>query len=71
MRAEKTIADLGPCEVVHIHCICGRDRELLPITLLSDGKVKGKMTIRGSKKRLRCRSCRQRPAHVWIDKWQD
>jgi hypothetical protein len=43
----------------------------MPITLLSDGKVKGTTTIRGLKKRLRCRSCRQRPAHVWIDKWQD
>ena len=71
MRAEKTIADLGPREVIHIHCVCGRDRVLMPITLLSDGKVRGKTTIWRLKKRLRCRSCRQRPAHVWIDKWKD
>ena len=71
MRGEETFADLGPREVVHIHCACGRDRVLMPITLLSDGKVKGKTTIRGLTKRLRCRSCKQRPVHVWIDKWKD
>ena len=71
MRAEKTFADLGPREVVHIHCTCGRDRVLMPIALLSDGKVKGKTTIRSLRKRLRCRGCSQRPAHVWIDKWKD
>jgi hypothetical protein len=37
MRAEKTIADLSPREVIHIHCVCGRDRVLMPITLLSEG----------------------------------
>ena len=71
MRADRTFADLGPREVVQIHCVCGRDRVLMPITLLSDGKVRGKTTIRGLRKRLRCRSCRQRPANVWIEKWQD
>jgi hypothetical protein len=45
MRPEKTFADLSPRDVIHIHCDCGRDRLLMPITLLSDGKVKGKSTI--------------------------
>jgi hypothetical protein len=71
MRADKTFGDLGPREVVHIHCVCGRERVLMPITLLSKGKVRGKTTIHGLKKRLRCRSCRHRPATVWIEKWKD
>lgn len=71
MRPEKTIAELSPREVIHIHCPCGRDRMLMPVTLLSDGKVKGKTTIRSLKNRLRCQSCKQRPQHVWIDKWKD
>ena len=71
MRAEKTIADLSPREVVQIHCVCGRDRVLMPITLLSEGAVWAKTTIGKLKTRLRCRSCKQRPAHVWIDRWKD
>ena len=52
-------------------CVCGRDRVLMPITLLSEGAVRGKTTILELKKRLRCRGCKQRPAHVWIDRRKD
>ncbi len=37
-------------------------RVLMPITLLSEGAVRGKTTIWKLKKRLRCRSYKQRPA---------
>jgi hypothetical protein len=56
---------------VHVRCACRRDRLLMPITLLSDGKVKGKTTIHSLKHRLRCRSCGKRPKTVFVDKWQD
>ena len=71
MRPEKTIADLAPRDVIHIHCACGRDRFLMPITLFSEGKVKGKTTIHSLKRRLRCQSCGKRPSTVFVDKWQD
>jgi hypothetical protein len=71
MRRDKTFADLSPRDVIHIHCDCGRNALLMPITLLSNGKVKGKTTIHSLKHRLRCRSCGKRPKTVFVDKWQD
>jgi hypothetical protein len=71
MRVEKTIADLKPRDVIHIHCVCGRDRLLMPITLLSEGKVRGKTTIYSLRHRLRCRSCGKRPNSVFVDAWKD
>ena len=71
MRPDKTIAQLSPKEVIYIHCECGRDRSLMPITLLSNGKVKGRTAIRSLKKRLRCQQCGKRPKHVWIEMWKD
>jgi hypothetical protein len=71
MRSDKTFADLEPRDVIHILCACGRDRLLMPITLLSSGKVKGKTTIHSLKRRLRCQGCGKRPSTVFVDKWQD
>jgi hypothetical protein len=71
MRREKTFADLSPREVLHIHYDCGRDRPLMPITLLSEGTVRGKTTMHSLKHRLRCRGCRKRPSTVFVDKRKD
>lgn len=71
MRRDQTFSDLQPRDVIHIHCACGRDRLLMPITLLSEGKVRGKTTIYSLRNRLRCRICGKRPNTVFVDSWKD